>query len=45
MIGDNIGPLIWSGIKERVKAHFRDYWLLWLGVVLAVAALSVGIWR
>ncbi len=45
MIGDNIGPLIWSGIKGRVKNHFREYWPIWFAVACGVAGLAVGIWR
>lgn len=42
MIGDNIGPLIWQGIKNRVRGIVADYWLIALALVLFVAGLWVG---
>lgn len=42
MIGDNIGPLIWRGIVERVRGIAADYWLLAAALVLFLAAIWVG---
>ena len=39
MTGDNIGPLIWQGIKNRVRGVVVDYWLIALALVLFAAGL------
>ena len=45
MIGDNIGPLIWKGIKSRVRGIVADYWLIALALVLFFAGLWAGGWQ
>lgn len=45
MIGDNIGPLIWQGIKNRAREWGADYWLIALALVLFFAGLWVGGWQ
>ena len=45
MIGDNIGPLVWRGIVERVRGIAADYWLIVASLVLFVAGLWVGGWQ
>jgi len=45
MIGDNNGPLIWQGIKNRVREWVADYWLIAVSLVLFFAGLWVGGWQ
>ena len=45
MIGDNIGPLIWQGIKNRAREWGADYWLIAVSLVLFFAGLWVGGWQ